>query len=65
MGTYDDNKFAEGNCMTCGFAPAKPWRLLNPDGTVRFGCVDAIHALHADAWHTAQAPMVEATRPTQ
>lgn len=65
MGTYANNKFAEGNCTICGFDPAKPWRLLNADGSVRFGCVDAIHAPHADAWHTAQAPLFEASKLTR
>jgi len=65
METYANNKFAEGNCNICGFAPADPFRVLNADGSVRFGCVDSIHAPHADAWHTTQAPLVEASKATR
>ena len=54
--TNASSKWADGNCKTCGFEPASPWRALNADGSTRFGCVDGAHAQHADAWHRAQAP---------
>jgi hypothetical protein len=60
--THASNRFAEGNCLTCGLGPDKPWRLLNADGSVRFGCVDSVHAPHADQWHATQAPLVEARK---
>ena len=46
------------NCKTCSHPVAQPWRTLNEDGTVRFGCVATDHDSHADAWHVAQAHQI-------
>jgi hypothetical protein len=37
-------------CPTCGRSPETPYRVLDQDGSVIHGCVDAIHTAHVDRY---------------